>query len=277
MKKQMLKFDHKFGIIGIGNIGYSILKSTINNNVFSNKNIFIYDLDVEKIGVISKEFKINIAKNVKELIEKTDIILIAVKPNNLNVVLESIKKYFSLNKIIISTVAGAKISSISDNLEFDKLKIVRIMPNTPILINEGMIAISYSREVSKTEKNIVENLFKKCGEITVIDEKYMDIVTAISGSGPAYMFLILEALANAGVKNGLDYKTSLKLAVQTMSGSSKMVKELNEHPAILKDRVTSPGGTTAEGLFVLEKNNLRSSIMEAVTSACNKSQNLDKK
>lgn len=263
----------KIGFIGIGNMGEALLRGIINSNLVSPESIYASDVNTEKLNSLSNELKINPMDNNKSLVNNSDIILIALKPDIVKPVLAQISESFHQPKWCISIAAGINISLIESLLP-DGTPVVRVMPNTPAMVREGMTAISPGIYANDHHVYKAKQLFQAVGKAIIVQEKLMDAVTALSGSGPAFIFLLIEALADAGVQLGLSRADASLMATQTVFGSSKMLLETQEHPAVLKNKVTSPGGTTAAGLFVLENNKFRSAIIEAVVAAAERSKQL---
>ncbi|XP_040580943.1 pyrroline-5-carboxylate reductase 2 [Lepeophtheirus salmonis] len=205
----------------------------------------------------------------------SDVVIFATKPFVFPIIMKELKHVFTVNQLLISIAAGLKINLIEKSLkDGDKLKIMRVMPNTPSLVNEGVTVYAPNKQCKSEEEEIVERLFSSVGRVYKVNETQIDAVTGISGSGPAYMFLIIEAMADAGVRQGLPRDFAYKLAAQTMVGAGRMVLETGDHPAVLKDAVCSPAGSTIEALDTLEKNGMRSSIMKAVEAATNRCKEL---
>lgn len=254
------------GIIGVGVMGSCILEAVVKAKTFPTKDIYIYDIDKIKTSFLQKKYKINVSKNNIELIKKAKVILIAVKPKEVEKLLSDIKEYLTKEKIIISIAAGIPLGLIEKTLE-RKIPIIRAMPNIACQVEEGMCALSGGSYAKEEDINLVQNIFAPLGEIWTGEEKYLNAVTALAGSGPAYFSIIIEALSDAGVKIGLTRETALFLATQTALGTAKMIKEKKIHPAILKDLVSSPGGTTIAGLSELEDGKVRASIIKAVGAA----------
>lgn len=201
----------------------------------------------------------------KELMECSDVVILAVKPQIMPLVLPDIKSLVAA-KLMVSIAAGVKLSQLQADLNPDS-KIVRLMPNTPCIVREGVSVFCSGPKVTKEDSQTVKQLFGTVGQIDEVKESMIDAVTGVSGSGPAYMYLIIEAMADGGVKQGLPRDLAYKLAAQTMVGAGRMVLDTNTHPAVLKDEVCSPGGTTITALDMLEKSGLRTSIMQAVEAA----------
>lgn len=265
--------NEKLGFIGIGNMGEALIRGIIASRLITPSLIYASDVDKRKLEKLTNELGINAFENNQALTKECDIILLAVKPDIVKVVLPQISENVLSPKWIISIAAGVSTSVIEGYLP-SGTAVVRVMPNTPALVNEGMSAISAGAYADDVHLEKAKKIFDAVGKTIIVQEKLMDVVTALSGSGPAYVFLIIEALADAGVQLGLNRQDASLMATQTVLGASKMLLETNEHPAILKNRVTSPGGTTAAGLYELEKNGVRSAIISAVISATNRSKEL---
>ncbi len=261
----------KIGIIGGGNMGEAIIKGLISGGVVKPTEIFLSEINSERRDYLVNKYNIAGTDNNKRLAELSDIVILAVKPKDLQEVLGSISDKLK-DKILISVLAGISIGKIKQ-ISPDS-KIVRVMPNTPALIGEGAIAVSFDNQLSYQERERVISILKTLGEVLEVDESLMDVVTGLSGSGPAYVFTFIDALAQGGVKGGLSYSDALNLAVQTVLGSAKLLKELKEHPAVLRDKVTSPAGTTIYGLHALEKGSFKSTVMNAVEEATKRSKEL---
>ncbi len=249
----------KLGIFGLGNMGYALISSILNNKLLSKTNIAYNDISNKK--KIAEQLSIPF-KEIEDLCDFSDLIIIAVKPKDIKFLLSNIKDKV-YNKIILSICAGISVSFIEAIIGFDS-KIVRVMPNTPLLVGEGASCISYSKGFSHDEKSFIVKILKTLGMVIEINENLMDAVTGLSASGPAYVFLFIEALADGGVRAGLPRDTALALAGQVVLGAAKLFIESKAHPAELKDMITSPAGTTIEGISILEKNAFRGSVIEAV-------------
>lgn len=273
------------GFIGFGNMG-KVLSESLRKFSDTQTEIIISDKDYSKIEEAKKAgFKTD---NNKEVFLKSDIVFLCIKPKDLISSLEEIKqmikeadeksKNIIKKKTIVSILAGIRISKIIDALGIE-IPIIRIMPNTPTLVGEGAFGIYFSENVEETPKNFVMNFLNKVGKTVVVEnEDLMDTITGLSGSGPAYIFMVIQALADGGVRMGLSRKDALILSAQTVLGSAKMVLENigKLHPEELKDMVMSPGGTTAEGIKALEENKIRFAFIKAVEEATKKSKELSK-
>lgn len=266
----------ELAIIGFGNMGQAILSGILDQNLIKAEDIIVADKKIadSKFELEAKFAEVKLISDNLKAVAEAETIILAVKPQIIRKVLEEIKND-SKDKIIISVAAGIKTALFSQYFG-EKAKIVRVMPNTPALVSSGMSAIYYSKTVKNEEKDFIEKIFSSLGETVEISEDKMDAVTGLSGSGPAFVYLFIEALADAGVLKGLDRKTALKLAAQTVKGGAEMVLKSTKHPAELKDMVASPAGTTITGLAELEANSFRSTVIKAVKAAAERSEELGK-
>lgn len=259
----------KIGFIGIGNMGSALLKGIINSGFVKADDVIVYDSSTEKTNSIKEKFSVEIAQDNIDLAQKSNIIILAVKPNIYDVVLNEIKYVITDDKIIITIAPGISIEHVKSIIKSGK--IVRTIPNTPALIGEGITAITYSPDIIEEDKKLVQKIFKTCGEIVEIEEKLIDNAMAVSSCSPAFVYMFIEALSDAGVALGLSRDTAYKLASKAVSGAGNMVLKTGMHPGQLKDMVTSPGGTTIQGIRMLEKCGMRSSVIEAVIASYEKS------
>ncbi|NPA51405.1 MAG: pyrroline-5-carboxylate reductase [Aquificae bacterium] len=263
---------YKIGIIGVGNMGEAILRAIIDKTSIKKSQIVAFDIDKQKLKTIEKNYQIK-TTNTPKTVTKAKYIFVVVKPKDYKTTLDTLKKYLSKENVLISVIAGIKIENIKKIIK-KEIPIVRIMPNTPMLIGEGTIGVTFDKNVKSQQRKYLSELFSKLGETIFVDEEIIDTVTGLSGSGPAYVFTFIDAMAQGGVKMGLSYEDALKLAVQTVIGSAKMIKELNQHPSVLRDKVTSPAGTTIYGLHELEKKGLKDAVISAIETATLRSKNL---
>ncbi len=266
--------DYTLGFVGAGNMANAIIKGAVAKNVVAASGISVYDVDTEKIKALSDELGIRAATSLEELCDKSDIIVTAVKPNVMSAVLSEIKSYIG-DKPVVSIAAGWSAAMIKAVIGEDK-KVLRLMPNTPLMAGEGMTVFETPGNLTEDEQMFVEKLFSALGQIDHAPVKAMDAVTAVSGSGPAYVFMFIEALADAGVLCGLPRAQAQKLAAQTVLGSAKMVLDTGSHPGALKDAVCSPGGTTIEAVKSLERDGFRGAVIAAAEKCAEKSQKLSK-
>lgn len=267
--------NKKIGFIGTGKMGEALIKGILHARLVPPGNIYASDMDVAKLQMIEKELKINICKDNFDAVVNSDVLIIAVKPQIVPVVLNDLKSSIK-NQLIISIAAGVTIETLEKSL-LPGTRVVRVMPNIAATVKEAASAISPGSAVSKEDTAIAANIFNAIGRTVILQENNMDAVTGLSGSGPAYIFLIIEALADGGVHEGLDRNTAKLLAAQTVLGAAKMVLEGPGHTGELRDMVTSPGGTTIRGLRVMEEQGARIAMMNAVIAACERSRELGKK
>ena len=273
MKKGRGRSMFKVGIIGAGNMGEAIIRGLIEKDVVKSTQIIVSDIDQDKITYMVEKYNVAGSSSNKRVVENSEIIFLAVKPKDFEKTLEPIKESFTEDKILISVLAGIKIEQIKKILE--KPYIVRIMPNTPALIGEGAIGVSFDK-IEEDKKVQILKILNALGVVVEAEESLMDTITGLSGSGPAYVFMFIEALIQGGIKGGLSYNQAKELAVQTVLGAAKLVKELDEHPAVLRDKVSSPAGTTIYALHKLEEKGLKDAVISAVEEATKRSKELSK-
>ncbi len=271
--------NKKLGFIGGGNMAEAMVNGLITASFIEARNILVSDPILERLEYMHSEYKVRTTSDNRELVQKSDILVIAVKPQSVKKILKNFADLVDGEKLIVSVAAGVPISLIEEILDGKsekKVPVVRTMPNTPALVQEGVTAICRSEHVTKTEMKIVHRIFEAIGRTVDVEEGHIDAVTGLSGSGPAYIFMIIEALSDAGVKMGLSREVANILTVQTVLGSAKLARESGKHPGELKDMVTSPGGTTISGLHALEEGGLRTTLMNAVENATRRSMALGK-
>ena len=255
----------KIGFIGMGNMGYAMLKGAL--AAFSPSDIIFSSPDREKCERISSETGVRFAESNAECGNNAKYIVLAVKPQMYPTVLKNIVNVVTEESVIISIAPGITIASIKNALG-SNIRVVRAMPNTPALIGEGMTGVAYNAsDYSFDERDVIDKFFTSFGKVVYVDEKLMDGVVCASGSSPAYVYMFIEALADSVVKYGFKRDDAYKMDVQTVLGSAKMVLESGEHPAVLKDKVCSPGGTTIQAVSALEENGFRNALIKA-TDAC---------
>jgi pyrroline-5-carboxylate reductase len=258
------------GIIGFGNMGSAIVKGLINANIFMPSDIHVVDIDEEKLASAKADGHFT-HSSVEELGELSNTIMVAVKPKDVPGVLQELRN-ISDDTLIISIAAGVPIREIEAVL--GQKPVIRVMPNTPCMVGAGVSVISRGSKATDADFEKARTILSSVGFVSEAPESLMDAVTGLSGSGPAYMALMIDALSDGGVKMGLPRNTALKLAVQTMFGTAKMILEKGIHPARLRDMVASPGGTTIEGISALEAGGFRAALIKAVEMASLKSKEL---
>ena len=262
----------RIAFLGGGNMAEAIIKGLQREN--SSASLMVAEISLERRTYLAKAYPgIRVVEHSEQAAAWGDVVILAVKPQQAAVVLAAIQQAVGPDKLVVSIMAGVRSTSIEEALA-SGTRVVRVMPNTPALVGTGATAICAGRNASREDLDCVESIFARTGLVVRVDEKQMDAVTGLSGSGPAYVFTFIEALSDAGVKNGLTREVAAKLALQTVLGAARMLAETGEHPAKLREQVTSPGGTTIAGLHVLENGRFRGTIMDAVDAACQRSKEL---
>jgi pyrroline-5-carboxylate reductase len=224
--------------------------------------------------LLTAEFpRVRVVDDAGEAAQWGEVIILSIKPQQAEAALDLIEPFVTVDKLVISIMAGIPCVKIEANLA-PGCRVIRAMPNTPALIGAGATAVCCGRKASQEDLDCARQIFAMIGVAVSVEEKLMDAITGLSGSGPAYVFTFIEALSDAGVKNGLPRDVATKLAAQTVLGAARMVVETGEHPTLLKEKVTSPGGTTIAGLHALENGSFRGVVMNAVGAACLKSKEL---
>jgi pyrroline-5-carboxylate reductase len=260
----------RLAIIGAGAMGQALAKGLITSGAYAPREIIATDADKHRLAAFVEESGVSAAGNV-EAASNSGVIIVAVKPPSVPDVLEEISTYIGREQLVISIAAGLTIRQISTNLKPD-IPIIRAMPNTPCLVGEGAIAICRGKNADDEDVEKALTIFGAVGKVIEVPEKLMDAVTGLSGSGPAYIYVAIEALSDAGVRAGLTRKQATLLAAQTVLGAAKMVVQTAKLPAELKEAVTSPGGTTIAGLEALEHSGFRSALLYAVEAAIDRSE-----
>lgn len=259
--------DFVLGFIGCGNMATAIISGAVNRGGVSAQNIFAFDTDDAKMKSLQKGLGINTCASISDIGKNTDIIVLAVKPNVVPLVLEQIDVP---NKAIVSIAAAVDCAKIRASLKVPA-RILRIMPNTPLMIGKGASVFATPSTLTEDELAFVRNLFENMGIVKTADEALMHAVTGVSGSGPAYVYMFIEALAKAGEAQGLSYDMSLELATQTVIGAANMAQQSEKTPEQLKIDVCSPGGTTIEAVNVFNTLGLNTIVEKAVKAATDKS------
>lgn len=261
------------GIIGTGNMGGILVRAFTKSG---NRQVFVFDMNKVKLEEICAETGAETCQSGVELAQKSQLIVVAVKPNIISSVLEEIKREITAEKIVLSIAAGVEILLMADILGHDK-KIVRTLPNTPAMVGEGMTLVSYNDQITRQEKDAVTELLSSAGKVQEFPESLMTEATALTSSSPAYVYLFIEAMADAAVLSGIPRDLAYPLAAQAVLGSAKMVLETGMHPGELKDAVCSPGGTTIAAVAKLEENGLRSAVIEAMNACTQVARGIGKK
>lgn len=272
VKKAMFT-GKKVAVIGGGKMGGILVSGMISRNIVAAENITVADIDSSRLDELRASLNIQTTSDNKKAVKEADIILLAVKPQNFPETLKEISGLSVKTKLFISIAAGVTTDEI-EKLLTKTPRVLRVMPNVNALAGEGAAAVSRGHFAKKEDIQYALAILQAVGLAVEVDEKLMDVVTGLSGSGPAYCFLMIEALTDAGVHMGLTRNLAEKLAAQTMLGSARLCLEGKLHPAQLKNMVTSPGGTTAAGLKILEEGKIRATLMAAVEAATNRAREL---
>ncbi|MBR7089866.1 MAG: pyrroline-5-carboxylate reductase [Lachnospiraceae bacterium] len=264
----------KIGFIGLGNMGGAIIGGIIKSGLFAPGDIYGFDKSTEMAASAKDKYGINIGKNNPDVAGNVDVLVLAVKPIFAKEVITEIADATSEKTLIFSIMAGKTLDFIEKAFGSNKAKIVRAMPNTPALVGEGCTALSPNRNVTEEETELALKIARSFGKASVVPERLMDAVVAASGSSPAFVFMFIEALADSVVEAGMPRSQAYMFAAQTVLGSAKLMLETGRHPGDLKDMVCSPGGTTIEGVRVLEEKGFRAAVIDAAKAVAEKSARL---
>ncbi len=265
--------NKKIGFLGAGNMAEALIAGILKGQLFPADSLLATDISKARLIALKDRYAIQVGSKNFDAVSWADVIILSVKPQVINEVLTEIQTHLSAKHVVISIAAGVPIRNIHQKIGIT-IPVVRAMPNTPAVVQEGVTALAGSHGLSTDHLDIAKNIFESVGRVVCVDESLMDAVTGLSGSGPAYVYLAIEALIDGGVRVGLPRNEAQILAIQTVLGAAKMVRETGEHPAVLKDRVTSPGGTTIAGLQRLEEGGLRATLIEAIEAATDRSKEL---
>lgn len=263
----------KIGIIGLGNMGGAILGGIVAKGIVAPENIYGYDVSEVMVNNAVDKYRINAASSNEEVIEGADAVILAVKPQFMGQMLEGLKKKWNDDTVIISIAAGKSLDWLGQIIGKGH-KIVRCMPNTPALVGEGCTGICAGEKVNADDMKLAKMLLESCGKAIEVTENQMDAVVGISGSSPAYVFMFIEAMADAGVKAGLSRDKAYEFAASAVKGSAALMLETKKHPGELKDMVCSPAGTTIAAVEVLEEGGFRGLIMDAVDACVQRNREL---
>jgi pyrroline-5-carboxylate reductase len=262
----------KIAMIGAGQMSEALVAGLLASQVVDAAGVWATDINPERRDLIKQRFGIRVGADNREAASWADIIVLAVKPQTLDAVLAGLAPVVD-QKLIISIAAGIPISRLAA-AGSSRTRLVRVMPNAPVLVREGATALAFGPNLSEEDCRSARTIFEAVGRVVIVEEHAMAAVTGLSGSGPAYMFMAIEALADGGVKMGLPRPVAELLAAQTVLGAARMLVETGEHPGRLKDRVASPGGTTIAGLHRLEQGRLRATLIDAVEAATKRAEEL---
>jgi pyrroline-5-carboxylate reductase len=264
-------FRMSIGFIGCGKMASALVEGLVQARVFSPNEIFISDSIADAVSSLAEKTGAQPRANNLEVAQAAETLLLCVKPNDIPAALREIGN--RPDKLVISIAAGVTLKALQQSAG-DGTRLVRVMPNTPALIHKGAAAYALGNTATSDDAMLTEKIFAAVGRVSRVEEKLLDAVTGLSGSGPAYAYVMVEALADAGVLMGLPRALSLELAAQTLAGAAEMVLQTGAHPAQLKDMVASPGGTTIAGIEALENGGLRAALINAVRAATERSQEL---
>jgi pyrroline-5-carboxylate reductase len=263
----------KVAVLGAGKMGGILLQAFLKQNLFAPEQIFATVAHAERALALSTQWGVDVSTDNLEAARKADLILLGVKPFQVPELIEQIKPALTPAKTLVSFAASVKTRAIEDSAGME-IAVIRAMPNTPSALGAGAAGLCRGRFVKAEQMELAQRIFETVGRTVVVDEKHMDAVTGLSASGPAYIYIIIEALAEAGVKVGLPRDTATQLAAQTVFGAGKMVLETGYHPALLKDAVTTPAGCTVDGILELEEGGLRVTLIKAVMRATERAKQL---
>jgi pyrroline-5-carboxylate reductase len=273
-KTKTKKASHaRVAILGAGKIGTILMQAMLQKGLLSKALIHATVQHADKAEALNNELGIEVGTDNAEAVRNSQIVLVCVKPQTVAQVMEEIAPVATRDKIVISVAASVPTDYMEKRLK-GEVPVVRAMPNTPAMLGAGMTAICGGRYASAEDVELARNLFQTVGRTVVVDEKHMDAITGLSASGPAFIYIILESLAEAGVKVGLPRDLATQLAAQTALGASRMVLETGHHPALLKDAVTTPAGCTIDGILELEEGKLRVTLIKAVVKAAHRAKEL---
>jgi pyrroline-5-carboxylate reductase len=263
----------KLAVLGAGKMGETLIAGILDGDAFPRERILATDKHEERIELIKEKYKVTATSDNRKAVREADLLLLAVKPQVIQELLEEIRGEVRRDQLVMSIVASVTTTYI-ERILGAKIPVVRAMPNTPCLIRSGMTALCKGTYAEDQHLREAERVFASVGRTVVLEERYMDAVTGLSASGPAFIYIILESLAEAGVKVGLPRSVATELAAQMTLGAAKMVLETKEHPAMLKDNVTTPAGCTIDGILELEEGKLRVTLIKAVVKVTQRASEL---
>jgi pyrroline-5-carboxylate reductase len=267
--------DLRLGVIGVGVMGAALLRGLVEAGVVEPRNVTAYDADARRLAEVAGELGASAAAGNEAVVDGSEVVLLAVKPQALAEVMVPLAPHWRAGQLLVSIAAGVTLERLRGLTRAD-MAVARVMPNVACLVRAGASGVAFCEATSAEQRELVRRMLAAVGSVVDVEEKLMDAVTGLSGSGPAFVAMVIEALADGGVAAGLRRDQALALAAQTVMGAGKYVLEREEDPTLLKDRVCSPGGTTIAGVRVLEASGLRSALIEAVVRAAERSRELGK-
>jgi pyrroline-5-carboxylate reductase len=263
----------KLGVIGCGKMGSALVRGVLGSGACDPADVYLFDAVEEAAESLAAVVDgVVVGEGVADVAEEAEVVVVCVKPGDVAAVLAELAEIEN-EPVFVSVAAGVRLRDLERGLG-DGRRVVRVMPNTPALVGKGASAVALGSWATEEDAELVEGLFGEVGRVYRVDEKLMDAVTGLSGSGPAFVFTVIEALADGGVLTGLPREVALGLAAQTVAGAAEMVLQTGEHPGVLRDQVASPGGTTIAGLAAMEEAGLRSGLIAAVRAAAARSAEL---
>ena len=266
--------NKQIGFIGGGAMGEALMGGLLARKMLTPEQVTVFDVSRDRLQFLKERYGVAIGDSGQVVATASDILFLTIKPQVMASVLADIGKLVKQTTLVVSIAAGIKIATLEKYLP--RVSVIRVMPNTPVAVGEGMSAVAKGSYADEAAAELVSSMFSAVGRAVQVDESMMDAVTGLSGSGPAFFFLMLDALSDAGVRVGFSRQNALLLSAQTMLGAAKMVLETGEHPGKLKDMVTSPGGTAITGVHMLETHSIRASLIEAVVAATARSRDMGK-
>lgn len=258
--------EKKIGFVGAGNMALAMMRGMLNKGIVSPKNIYLYDIATEHLQAIAREYGVHAADSNNDLADACDILIVAVKPNVVESVLGGMSAHFRQEQIVMSIVGGLSTDRLKKCLD-GKARALKIMPNTPAQVCAGVLLISNDNDLSAKELAMVKELLSSSGLVETLDENKLYAFSAVGGTIPAFVAMYVEALADAGVLNGMPRDMSIRIAAQSVMGSAKLILDSGMHPAQAKDMVCTPGGITIQGVYELEKMGFRGIVMQASTAS----------
>ena len=262
------------GFLGGGAIAEALLRGLLDKEMTTQENLLVFDTSEERLQVLEHTYGVRGSESASALTGAADILFLTVKPQVLKQIISTLALATKPTTLILSVAAGIPLDFLESH--FRKHRVVRVMPNTPVAVGEGMTAFALGSRADQEADQAARAVFSAVGRVEKVDENLLDAITGLSGSGPSYAFLMIDALADAGVRVGLSRKNAILMAAQTLLGAAKMVVQTGQHPAILRDMVASPGGTSIAGLHALESHNVRAALIDAVVAATERSKEMGK-
>lgn len=266
----------KIGFIGCGNMGEAILSGILQANILSENQIFVHTRSNDNLQRLKKMYGIETCDSNTDVYNLCDYVILAIKPNQFEDVIEELRPIFDEDKVVISIAAGITLAKLEEYFDSEQLKAIRVMPNTPVFVSEGMSAICANDNAISSDLQFVSNIFASIGKAIEVNEEDMHAVVASSGSSPAYVYMFIDAMIQEAMRQGLSYEVAKELSTQSVLGAAKMVLSSDETPSQLKDNVCSPNGTTIEAVNVLEEEKLSTIIAKAMERCANKSRKMSK-